>query len=46
MQSCPPEKVDPSLANIRGHDYYKESYVPPSEDVMEIDPRDKVRPGR
>lgn len=42
IQSCAPDKVDASLVNIKGHDYYKDTFVPPAEDVTEIDPRDKV----
>lgn len=42
IQSCAPEKVDASLVHIKGHDYYKDTFVPPAEDVTEIDPRDKV----
>lgn len=43
IQSSKPEKPDASLANIKGHDYYKDTFVPPSEVVTEIDARDKVR---
>lgn len=43
IQSSKPEKVDASLVNIKGHDYYKDEFVPPAEEVTEIDPRDKVR---
>lgn len=31
------------MANVKGHDYYKDAFVPPEEVVTEIDPRDKVR---
>nr|UXG49831.1 nitrate reductase [Saccharina japonica] len=44
IQSCKPEKADASLVNIKGHDYYKDTFVPPAEDVTEIDPRDKGTP--
>lgn len=43
IQSSKPEKPDASLASIKGHDYYKDTFVPPSEIVTEIDARDKVR---
>jgi len=42
IQSSKPDKVDASLVNIKGHDYYKDEFVPPAEEVTEIDPRDKV----
>lgn len=42
IQSSAPAKVDAPLADIKGHDYYTDAFVPPSEDVTEIDPRDKV----
>lgn len=42
IQSSKPDKVDASVANIKGHDYYKDAFVPPEEVVTEIDPRDKV----
>lgn len=28
--------------NVKGHDYYKDNFVPPEEPVTEIDARDKV----
>lgn len=46
IQSCAPDKADASLVNIKGHDYYKDTFVPPAEDVTEIDPRDKVGAAR
>lgn len=42
IQSSAPAKVDASLAHVKGHDYYTDTFVPPSEEVTEIDPRDKV----
>lgn len=42
IQSSKPAKVDASLVNIKGHDYYKDNFVPPEETVTEIDARDKV----
>lgn len=42
IQSCKPEKADASVANVKGHDYYKDTFSPPEEVVTEIDPRDKV----
>lgn len=45
IQSSAPAKVDPALANVKGHDYYTDTFVPPSEEVTEIDPRDKVSAG-
>lgn len=42
IQSSKPEKVDASVTNVKGHDYYKDAFVPPEELVTEIDPRDKV----
>lgn len=42
IQSCAPDKADPSVAHIKGHDYYADTFVPPAEEVTEIDPRDKV----
>lgn len=42
IQSSKPEKVDASVVNVKGHDYYKDEFVPPQEVVTEIDPRDKV----
>lgn len=43
IQSSAPDKVDESLLLVKGHNYYKDMFVPPSEEVSEIDPRDKVR---
>lgn len=42
IQSSSPEKVDIALLSIKGHDYYKDDFAPPVEEVTEIDPRDKV----
>ena len=42
IQSSPPDKVDPSVASIKGHDYYKDTFLPPKAEVTDIDPRDKV----
>ncbi|CAM9533725.1 unnamed protein product [Scytosiphon promiscuus] len=44
IQSSKPAKVDASLVNIKGHDYYKDNFVPPAEEVTEIDARDKGTP--
>lgn len=43
IQSSAPKEVDKSLLQVKGHDYYSDTFVPPSEKVTEIDPRDKVR---
>ncbi|CAM9791278.1 unnamed protein product [Ascophyllum nodosum] len=44
IQSSPPDKVDPSVASIKGHDYYKDTFLPPKAEVTDIDPRDKGTP--
>lgn len=42
IQSSKPEQADASVVDVKGHDYYKDAFVPPEEVVTEIDPRDKV----
>lgn len=42
IQSSAPDKIDPQVAAVKGHDYYKDGFVAPKEETTEIDPRDKV----
>ncbi|CAM9091374.1 unnamed protein product, partial [Chrysoparadoxa australica] len=44
IQSCCPKEADPKVAKYPGHDYYKPDFVPPNEEVTEVDDRDKGTP--